>query len=118
MNKSILKNKKTARRQARTRSKIKGTDQKPRLCVFRSNAGMYLQLIDDLKAITLVSAHSREIKAKTAGKIELASALGKLLAQKAADKKIKAVVFDRGSYKYHGRVKAAAEGAREGGLEF
>lgn len=117
MNKNIANNKKTARRQARTRSKIKGTDQKPRLCVFRSNAGMYLQLIDDLKAATLVSAHSREIKIK-AGKIETALALGKLLAQKAVEKKIKTVVFDRGSYKYHGRVKAAAEGAREGGLEF
>jgi large subunit ribosomal protein L18 len=118
MNNKIKKNNKVIRRKARTRAKIAGTANRPRLSVFRSNASMYLQLIDDVAATTLVSAHSREIKAKSAGKVESSLELGKLLAKKALEKKIKAVVFDRGAYKYHGRVKAAAEGARSGGLEF
>lgn len=118
MNNKIAKNNKVIRRKIRTRAKITGTASRPRLSVFRSNASMYLQLIDDFTGTTLVSAHSREIKTKSAGKIESSLELGKLLAKKASEKKIKTVVFDRGPYKYHGRVKAAAEGARDGGLEF
>lgn len=118
MNKSISKNKQVARRKARTRAKIAGTALKPRLSVFRSNTGLYLQLIDDEAARTLVSAHVRELKAKGIKKVEAGLELGKLLAKKALEKKIKMVVFDRGAHKYHGRVKAVADGAREGGLEF
>lgn len=107
-----------ARRQAKVRAKISGTKERPRLSVFRSNRGMYLQLIDDSKGQTLLSAHSLEIKEKLANKTELASALGKLLAEKALAKNYKEIVFDRRSYKYHGRVKALAEAAREAGLIF
>lgn len=117
MNNVKDKNRKIARRAARTRSTIKGTASKPRLSVFRSNAGMNLQLIDDENAKTLVSAHSREVKSK-GKKVEISGELGKILAQKALAKNISVVVFDRGAYKYHGRVAAAAEGAREGGLKF
>lgn len=118
MNKNIEKNKKTARRKARTRAKISGTALKPRLSVFRSNTGLYLQLIDDEAATTLVSAATKEIKASKITKTEASLELGKLLAKKALEKKIKEVVFDRGAYRYHGRVKAVADGAREGGLVF
>jgi len=104
------------RRHLRVRAKVSGTEARPRLSVYRSNKGMFLQLIDDLTGQTLASAALKEIKApnKTAAGKEL----GKLIASKAKSKKITKVVFDRGFYKYHGRVKAAAEGAREGGLEF
>jgi len=118
MNKSILKNKQVARRQARTRAKISGTATKPRLCVFRSNTSLYLQLIDDASGRTLASAHTREIKKAKATKTEIAQELGQLIARKALAAKIKTVVFDRGAYQYHGRVQAVAEGARTGGLEF
>lgn len=111
-----IDNKRT-RRRARIRAKIRGTDNRPRLSVFKSNKGMYLQLIDDDRGRTLVSAASSEIKSRT-GKTKIGFELGKLIATKAAGKKIKEVVFDRGGYKYHGRVKAAADGAREGGLKF
>ena len=99
------------------RAKASGTASLPRLSVFRSNRGMYIQLIDDQKGQTIISAHSRELKEK-GSKIDVASALGKLIAEKALAKKIEAIVFDRSSYKYHGRVKALAESAREGGLKF
>ena len=118
MNKTIAKNKKTARRKARTRAKISGTALKPRLSVFRSNTGLFLQLIDDAAGRTLVSAATKEIKAAKTTKIEASLELGKLIAQKALAAKITNVVFDRGAYKYHGRVKAVADGAREGGLQF
>jgi large subunit ribosomal protein L18 len=108
---------KQARRKARVRAKISGTSSCPRLSVFRSNRGMYVQLIDDQKGQTLVSAHSKEIKEKS-DKTGVSSALGKLIAEKAIAKKIEDVVFDRSSYRYHGRVKALADGAREGGLKF
>jgi large subunit ribosomal protein L18 len=117
MNKEILKRDRKVRRQNRIRVKISGTEARPRLTVFRSNRGMFVQLIDDNAGKTLVSAHSREIKDggnKSATSLEL----GKLLAKKAIEKKIVSVVFDKGSYKYHGRVKAVADGAREGGLAF
>jgi len=117
MDKNKAKNQKNIRRHAKVRSTISGTDARPRLSVFRSNRGMFIQLIDDLAGQTLASASSLEIKTKAA-KIDLAKELGLLLAKKAKDLKITKVVFDRSSYKYHGRVKALAEGAREGGLEF
>ena len=105
------------RRHGRVRVKISGTDSRPRLSVYRSNKGMFLQLIDDLSGKTLASAGMKELKAKT-DKTDAGKELGKIIAAKAKAKKIDAAVFDRGSYKYHGRVKAAAEGAREGGLKF
>ena len=110
------------RRHLRIRKKIFGTEQKPRLAVFRSLKHIYAQVIDDTRGITLVSASTLdpEIKAevKSTGNIEAASAVGKLVAQRALDKGIDQVVFDRGGNLYHGRVAALAEGAREGGLEF
>lgn len=117
MDKNKDKNLRQARRHSRVRAKISGTEARPRLSVFRSNKGMFLQLVDDLNGKTLASAAVKEIK-KTNGKIETSKELGKLIAEKAKGKKVSKVVFDRGYYKYHGRVKAAAEGAREGGLEF
>jgi large subunit ribosomal protein L18 len=102
---------------ARIRSRIKGTAEKPRLSVFRSNKQIYAQLIDDLAGVTLVSTSSRAISDKVA-KVEVASLVGKSLAEKAASAGLKTCVFDRNGYLYHGRVKALAEGAREGGLIF
>lgn len=112
-----LNNERQARRHGRVRAKISGTAARPRLSVFRSNRGLYLQLIDDTTGQTLVGAHSKELK-EAGKKVDQAMSLGKLLAEKAQAKKITSVVFDRGFYKYHGRVKAVAEGAREGGLKF
>ena len=112
------KNNKLVRRHKRIRSTLSGTEARPRLSVFRSNRSLYVQLIDDVSAKTLVSVNSKEIKTKNLKKTELALALGKLLADKASKKKISQVVFDRGGYKYHGRVAALAQGAREGGLIF
>ncbi len=105
------------RRHRRVRAKINGTADCPRLSVFRSNRGMYLQVIDDSKGLTLASAHSREVKTKGT-KLEVSQALGQLLAEKLLAKKISQIVFDRGGNAYHGRVKAAAEGARQAGLQF
>ena len=110
------------RRKARIRAKVKGTAETPRLSVFRSSRGMYLQLIDDQNGKTLVSAHSKEVKISAkdkegSKKTDISFELGKLIAKKAVEKNIKQAVFDRGGNKYHGRVMAAAEGAREGGLE-
>ncbi|MBI3980555.1 50S ribosomal protein L18 [Candidatus Microgenomates bacterium] len=113
--KSITKNTRI-RRIKRVRSKTFGFSAKPRLSVFRSNKQIYAQLIDDQKGITLVSAASKSVKGKN--KTETSFAIGLDLAKKALEKKIKQVVFDRGAYKYHGRVKSLAEGARKGGLEF
>lgn len=104
------------KRKVRTRAKIKGIPNRPRLSVFRSNKAIYAQLIDDDKGITLVSAREKKLGKKT--KIERAQEVGKILAERALKKKIKTVVFDRGQYRYHGRVKALAEGARKGGLKF
>jgi large subunit ribosomal protein L18 len=118
MNKQIHKQLKRERRHKRIRAKISGTADRPRFSVFKSNRGLYLQLIDDLSGQTLVSAHSKEIKKEVLKKTEIATELGKLLAEKASAKKISVVVFDKSSYKYHGRVKAAADGARAGGLKF
>lgn len=101
----------------RIRNKISGTAQRPRLCVYRSNAGIYAQLIDDLAGQTIAAASSKEIKA-TGSKSEIAKQVGTLVASKAKAKGIENVVFDRGGFLYHGRVKSLADGAREGGLTF
>ena len=106
------------KRQIRTRSKIKGTGAMPRLSVYRSNRFMYAQLIDDQTQKTIVGVSEKHLKETLSGKIARAKAVGVLLAKKAITKKIKKVVFDRGSYSYHGRISAIATGAREGGLEF
>ena len=101
------------------RKKISGSAQKPRLSIFRSNTGIYAQLIDDTKGITLAAASSKNVdKTNPLKPIEEAVQVGKLLAQKAVENNISEVVFDRGGYLYHGRVKALAEGARQGGLKF
>lgn len=100
------------------RARVKGTAKTPRLCVFRSHQHIYAQLVDDDKGKTIDSASSRELKKSKKKKAEQAKEVGQLIAQKALAKKIEKVVFDRGGYKYHGRVKAVAEGARAGGLKF
>jgi large subunit ribosomal protein L18 len=105
------------RRHNRVRAKVSGTAEIPRLNVFRSNRGLYIQLIDDVKGVTIASITDAEVKTgKT--KVEKAKEAGIMIAKKAADKNIKKAVFDRGGYQYHGRTEAVAEGAREGGLEF
>ncbi|MEP7377821.1 MAG: 50S ribosomal protein L18 [Chitinophagaceae bacterium] len=115
---------KTTRRQNirfRIRRKIgEGTAQKPRLSVFRSNADIYVQLIDDLNGQTLAAASSREkdIVAQKVSKVEKSKLVGEAIAKKALELGIKTVTFDRGGYLYHGRVKSVADGAREGGLQF
>ncbi|GIN22808.1 MAG TPA: 50S ribosomal protein L18 [Bacillus bacterium] len=114
------KNKVRKKRHARVRTKISGTEARPRLSVYRSNKNIYAQLIDDENGVTLASASSldKELKIESAGNAEAAQKVGELIAKRAADKKIKSVVFDRGGYLYHGRVKALADAARENGLEF
>ncbi len=122
----LEKQQKRIRRHKRVRAKISGTKERPRLCIFKSTKYIYAQLIDDEKGKTLVAVSSRELKkVKNVKKVDLAKEVGKLIAKKAKDlsiggygKKIEKVVFDRGGYQYHGRVKAIAEGAREGGLKF
>jgi large subunit ribosomal protein L18 len=111
------KNRKRARRAHRVRAKIHGTAKRPRLSVFRSLKHISAQLIDDDKGVTLVMASDAEIKGKAAS-VEVAETIGKNLAAAALKKNIKTVVFDRGSYAYHGKVKAVAAGARAGGLKF
>jgi large subunit ribosomal protein L18 len=107
------------RRKTRIRARVQGTVAKPRLSVFRSNQHIYAQVIDDVKGQTLVGASESELKSvEKVKKADRAKEVGLLIAKKAAAKKISSVVFDKGSYKYHGRVKAVAEGAREGGLKF
>ena len=107
------------RRHKRVRTKISGTTECPRLCVFRSNKNITVQVIDDTKGITLVSASTldKEVKTKKSNK-EAAKEVGTLIAKRAIEKNIKTVVYDRGGYIYHGIVKELAEAAREAGLEF
>jgi len=100
------------------RKKLAGTSQSPRLSVFRSNTGIYAQIIDDSKGTTLASASSRELGEKTRLNIENSKAVGKKVAEKALASGISTIVFDRNGYLYHGNIKALAEGAREGGLKF
>lgn len=124
MDKNKAKNKRKIRRQNRTRAKIIGTAKQPRLSVFRSLKYSSAQLIDDSAGRTLISVYEKElgeIKTKESGpkgKISAAYQVGLLLAKKAIASRIKMAVFDRGAYKYHGRVEALARGARKGGLRF
>lgn len=107
-----------ARRHIRIRSRIQGTAQRPRMSVFRSMKHISAQLIDDAAGVTIVSASDTELKSAKGTKTERALAVGKLLAEKATAKNITSAVFDRSGYLYHGRVKALADGARSGGLQF
>src|SRR3979409_1510860 len=102
----------------RIRHKISGTAEKPRLCVYRSNSEIYVQLIDDVTGKTLISASSqdKDLKAQKVTRLEKSKLVGAAIARKAADLGLSKVVFDRSGYLYHGRVKALADGAREGGL--
>ena len=106
------------RRLARTRKKVLENKDRVRLTVFRSNKHIYAQLIDDVKGVTLLSAHENEVGEGAKTKISKAEQVGALIAQKAKKKKIGNVVFDKGSYRFHGRVKALAEAARKEGLQF
>jgi large subunit ribosomal protein L18 len=105
------------RRQNRIRAKIQGTPEKPRFSVYKSNKSMFLQLIDDTRGITLVSVSPKEIKGK-GSKTDMGQEMGAKLAEKAKTNNITEVVFDRGGYPFHGRVKAVAEAAKEQGLKF
>lgn len=113
------KNKVRKKRHARVRTKINGTAERPRLNVYRSNKNIYAQIIDDVAGHTLVSASTLEKEFEgTGNNKEAAAKVGELLAKRAVEKNITSVVFDRGGYLYHGRVKALAEAARENGLQF
>lgn len=118
MIKKVSNNVQRKKRHSRIRNKIVGTKEMPRLNVFRSNAQIFAQLIDDENSNTLVSSSSIELKIKNGGNVEAAKKVGEDIAKKAKKKGIKKVVFDRSGYEYHGRVEALAEGARENGLEF
>ena len=118
MNKSIKQQKNNERKRARIRAKIFGTAKCPRLSVFRSAKHVRVQLIDDDTSKTLVSASDKDLGKEKGNKTEIAFKVGELIAKKAKDKKIEKIVFDRAVYKYHGRIKSLAEGARKGGLKF
>ena len=118
MIKNVSRNEQRKIRHARVRNKVVGTEECPRLNVFRSNPHIFAQIINDEKGTTLVSSSSVELKIKNGGNAEGAKLVGADIAKKATAKGIKAVVFDRGGYQYHGRVAALAEAARENGLEF
>lgn len=108
------------KRKRRIRAKVEGTSERPRMAVFRSNRHLYVQLVDDLKGHTLVSASTleAELKDKASGNVEGAKTIGDLVAKRALAKNISEVVFDRSGYIYHGKLKAVADAAREGGLKF
>ena len=114
----LEKQQRRLRRHKKIRAKIRGVSSLPRLCVFKSTKHIYAQLIDDDKGKTLLSTSDLELKKDKRKKIDTAKEVGKLIAKKAQELKIETVVFDRGGYRYHGRIKAVAEGAREGGLKF
>ena len=117
----ITQTKRNAIRQrihARIRQKLTGTEQRPRLNVYRSLNHIYVQVVDDQKGETLVSASTIQLKLKSGGNVAAAKEIGKAVAEKAVAMGIKQVVFDRGGYLYHGRIKALADAAREAGLEF
>ena len=118
MIKKEANNKARIRRHERVRKTISGTKNVPRLNVFRSNKGIYAQVIDDVTKTTLASSSNLELKIANGGNIEAAKAVGKDIAEKCKKLKIKTVVFYRGGYQYHGRVEALADAAREAGLEF
>lgn len=106
------------KRVKRIRKKLSSGVNHPRLSVFRSNRHIYAQIINDQEGRTLISASEKEVKEGRGNKVEMAKKVGELIAQRAKNKKIMKVVFDRGGYKYHGRVRALAEAARKGGLQF
>ena len=114
----VSRNEMRVMRHSRVRSKISGTPETPRLCVFRSNKNISCQIIDDENGVTLASASSLSLKLKNGGNIEAATAVGNAIAEASKKAKITKVVFDRGGYLYHGRVEALANAARENGLEF
>lgn len=118
MIKKVSRNEQRLRRHRRVRNKISGTPECPRLNVFRSNAHIHAQIIDDVNGNTLVAASSVDMKLPNGGNVEAAKRVGAELAKRAAAKDIKKVVFDRGGYVYTGRVQALADAARENGLEF
>ena len=118
MLKKVSKNAERQRRHARVRTKVSGTADRPRLNVFRSNSHISAQLIDDVNGVTLLAASSREKEIGKGTNIEVATAVGKLVAEKALKAGIETVTFDRGGYLYHGRIKSLAEGARAAGLKF
>lgn len=119
MIKKQAKNETRLVRHARVRKKISGTPERPRLSVYKSLTGIYAQIIDDVNGKTLVAASTLDKEVKTkASNIEAAKEVGALVAKRATKAGIKTIVFDRGGYQYHGKVKALAEAAREGGLEF
>ena len=115
---SLTKSERRQRIKFRIRKIISGTAAKPRLTVFRSNKEIYAQLIDDVNGVTLLAASSREKEVGSGTNVEVASAVGKLVAEKALKAGIETVTFDRGGYLYHGRIKSLAEGARAAGLKF
>ena len=116
---NVNKNAMRQKRHVRVRGKVSGTPERPRLNVFRSNANIYAQIIDDVNGVTLVAANTLEKDFEgTTGNIEAAKKVGQIVAQRALEKGINEVVFDRNGYLYHGRVAALAEGAREAGLKF
>lgn len=116
---ALTKEQRRLRIKRRIRKRISGTAQTPRLCVFRSNLAIYAQLVDDKTGKTIVAASSMEKDFKATGnKVEISHQVGKAIAAKAKAAGVETVVFDRGGYLYHGRVKSLAEGAREGGLKF
>jgi large subunit ribosomal protein L18 len=118
MLKKVAKNAERLRRHTRVRTKVSGTPERPRLNVFRSNAHIHVQIIDDVAGVTLCSASSVELKLAKGGNIEAAKTVGTEIAKRALKANIKEVVFDRGGYIYHGRVKAVADAARAAGLVF
>lgn len=118
MIKKVSRNDVRLKRHARVRNKISGTPECPRLNVFRSNSHIHAQIIDDVNGVTLVAASSVELKLENGANTEAATTVGAEVAKRALEKNITTVVFDRGGYVYHGRVKAVAEAAREAGLKF
>ncbi len=118
MAKSVSRNDIRLRRHVRVRNKISGTPERPRLNVFRSNSHIHAQIIDDVNGKTLAAASSVDMKLENGSNVEAAALVGKEIAKRAKAKKIEEVVFDRGGYIYHGRIKALAEAAREAGLKF
>lgn len=112
------KNKLRLKRHKRVRRNLSGTAERPRLNVFRSNKNIYAQVIDDVEGVTLASASTLETDLSGDSKVEKAAAVGALVAKRASEKNVTEVVFDRGGYQYHGRVKALADAARENGLTF
>jgi large subunit ribosomal protein L18 len=112
----VTKEARRLKRRRRVRAKVTGTAERPRLAVFRSNNGVFVQLIDDEAGVTLAAAQWTEAELRTLGRTEQATRIGELIAERAKAAGIETAVFDRGGYQYHGRVKAVADGAREAGL--